>query len=131
MNSKNVGLIGLALWLASAAPVLAQHAIDGDRLLMHTGDFVPRFANRPGTVLKVAAGQVVTLPADSTFDAIEVAGELRNDPTVNTTLRVTNLQVLQGGRLSLNVPCGRRLDLVIRDQVIDTALDPFQWGSAR
>lgn len=125
-----VGVFSIVAALAFAASSSGQHAGHAERLPMHSEDFAPRFAASARTVLRVPAGKVVTLAADSSFDAIEVEGELRNDPTEDTILRVSNLQVLKGGHLNLQVPCGRTLELIIRDTPIDTDVDPFQWGTS-
>ena len=104
-------------------------AVEETRLAIGNDEFVPRYANVLSNALKVQAGQTVILPADATYDAIEVAGTLRVDPSADTTLHVTHLQVLAGGRIDWNVPCGRHLDVIINNVAIDTRVDPFQWGN--
>ena len=103
--------------------------VQADRILLSNGEFVPRFATYLPKSLTVPPKQTVTLPADSTYDAIEVAGTLRVDPAIDTVLRVTHLIVLPGGQLDWQVPCGRKLEVIFRDVPIDTARDPFQWGN--
>jgi hypothetical protein len=104
-------------------------AVSDTRLPIGSDEFVPRYANVLSNVLKVPAGRIETLPADATYDAIEVAGTLRVDPAMDTTLRVTHLQVLAGGRIDWSVPCGRHLEVILNDVAIDTTVDPFQWGN--
>jgi hypothetical protein len=114
---------------ARSAHAMRGTAADETRLVIGNDEFVPRYANVLSTVLKVPARRTMTLPPDATYDAIEVAGTLRIDPSVDTTLRVTHLQVLAGGRIDWNVPCGKHLDVIINDVAIDTRIDPFQWGN--
>jgi len=97
-------------------------------------EFVPRFLDL-SHVLVVPAGAVVTAPADSTWDYIEVAGVLRVDRLKDTVLRFTHLVILPGGVLDVGtvadpIPADRRVQLIVRDVPINTARDPFQWGNA-
>jgi hypothetical protein len=95
-------------------------------------EFVPRFATYLPNVLTVPAGQTVELPADSVYDAIEVAGTLRLSRLHPTTARFTHLMVLPGGRLDAGTaddPVRQPVELIIRDVPLDVARDPFQWGN--
>ncbi len=111
------------------AHAMPASVVSETRLSIGTDEFVPRYANVLSNTLKVPAGHTVVLPADATYDAIEVAGTLRVDPSLDTTLRVTHLQVLTSGRIDWTVPCGRHLEVILNDVAIDTTVDPFQWGN--
>jgi hypothetical protein len=106
--------------------------VEADRVRIGATEFLPRFAARLPNVLVVPAGEVVTLPADSTWDAIEVAGTLRVSRAYDTTARFTHLMVLPGGYLDAGTetdPVLKHVELVVRDVPIDTTRDPFQWGN--
>ena len=103
-----------------------------DRVLIGGTEFMPRFATFLSNSLIVPAGAVVTLPPDSTWDAIEVAGTLVVSRAHDTTVRFIHLTILPGGRLDAGTeadPVLREVNLVVRDVPIDTARDPFQWGN--
>lgn len=108
---------------------LMHEIVQVDRIALSNGEFIPRFATYLPKSLFVGPKQTVTLPADSTYDAIEVAGTLRVDPSIDTVLRVTHLTVLPGGQLDWQVPCGKKLEVIFRDVPIDLNRDPFQWGN--
>src|SRR6185436_7306674 len=96
-------------------------------------EFVPRYLDLP-QVLVVPAGKTVTVPPDSTWDYIEVAGTLRVARDRDTVLRFTHLFVLPGGVLDVGtqadpIPASRRVELIVRNVPINTARDPFQWGN--
>jgi hypothetical protein len=106
--------------------------VQADRILIGT-DFVPRYLDLPNKLV-VGAGQTVTLPADATFDYIEVAGTLKCDRSRDTVARFTHFFVLPGGVFDCGteadpIPATRRVTLIVRDVPIDTARDPFQWGN--
>ena len=125
-------LVALTSLFHAAVSAAEMHvSVDSERIRIGTAEWVPRFLDLP-RVLTVAAGKVVTLPADSTWDYIEVAGTLRVSRDVDTTVRFTHLIVLPGGVLdvgTVNDPIKRKVEFVIRDVPIDTARDPFQWGN--
>jgi hypothetical protein len=129
-------VIALIVALSSAVHVAVAAAemhvsVDSDRIRIGTSEWVPRFLDLP-RVLSVPAGKVTTLPADSTWDYIEVAGTLRVSRDADTTVRFTHLIVLPGGVLDVGTaddPVRRNVEFVIRDVPIDTTRDPFQWGN--
>jgi hypothetical protein len=115
--------------LTAQMPITVQR----DRVLLgHHAEHVPRFVTYLANTLVVPKGQTVTLPPQSTYDAIEVAGTLRVSRTFDTTVRFTHLVILPGGRLDSGTeddPVLRRVTFIIRDVPIDTTRDPFQWGN--
>jgi G8 domain len=110
----------------------AAGSVAADRVLIGT-EYLPRrtdLANR----LVVPSRQTVELPADATYDYVEVAGTLRVSRAHDTTLRFTHLVVLPDGMLDVGtqadpIPCNRKVEFIVRDVPIDTAKDPFQWGN--
>ena len=128
-----------------SSDVLAQHnpghtnvaggphvSLGSDRVLIGA-EFVPRRTDLPDKLI-VPSGQVVELPADASYDYIEVAGTLRASRARDTFTRFTHLVVLNGGNLDVGtqadpIPCDRKVDFVIRNVPIDTTKDPFQWGN--
>ncbi len=124
----------LSLFLAAflAAVACAHTVIDGSRITLHTGDYVPRFATLHANSLVVPEGVTVELPESSEWDAIEVSGTLRVSRTHDTVCRFTNLQVLPTGTLDMGTatnPILRNVVFGIRDVPLDLANDPFQWGN--
>jgi hypothetical protein len=118
-----------------AVPVAAQMhvTVEADKVRLGTHEFVPRFATVLPNVLVVPAGETVTLPADSTYDAIEVAGTLRVDRSRPTTVRFTHLLILPGGTLDAGTeasPVCQPVQFIIRDVPIDLTRDPWQWGNS-
>jgi len=94
---------------------------------------VPRFLDLPNKLI-VPSGVVADLPTNQVFDYIEVAGTLRASRTQDTHLSFTHLFILPGGYLDVGtqadpIPCGRTVDLSVRDIPIDTTRDKFQWGN--
>ncbi len=113
-------------------PVHADVNLRADRVLIGP-EFFPRRTDLPNKLV-VPAGQIVELPADSTYDYIEVGGTLKASRAHDTVARFTHLVVLPGGYLDVGtqadpIPCDRRVELVVRDVPVDTARDPFQWGN--
>jgi hypothetical protein len=105
--------------------------VRSDRIVLHDFEYIPRFTDLP-KVLIVPAGQTVTLPADSTWDAIEVAGTLKVSRTFDTVCRFIHLTVLPGGTLDAGTatdPVLTHVEFVIRDIPINTEKDPYQWGN--
>jgi hypothetical protein len=103
-----------------------------DRVLIGP-EFLPRRTELSNKLI-VPAGQTVELPADATYDYVEVAGTLRASRAHDTTTRFTHLVVLPGGTLDVGtqadpIPCGRKVEFVVRDVPLDTTKDPFQWGN--
>ena len=93
-----VRLLAVAALMAAGVSAHASSVtITRDRIQLHD-EFIPRFTNLP-RVLIVPAGQTVTLPPDSTWDAIEVAGTLRVSRSHDTTCRFIHLVILPGGTL--------------------------------
>jgi hypothetical protein len=123
------------LFFLALAPMTSAHTHTGitDTLItMHDGQTVPRFGSLPGNNLVVPAGETVTLPPDTSFDAIEVSGTLKVSREYDTVCRFTNLQVLPGGTLdmgSTSDPVLRQVEFIIRNVAINTTLDPYQWGN--
>jgi hypothetical protein len=107
---------------AIAAPTVT---VLTDRLLTGHGhgEFVPRFAGFLPNSLRVPAGTTMTLPAEATYDAIEVAGTLKCPSPFR--LRVVHLMILPGGTLDCRVAG----TIEIRDVAIDTRRDPYQLGN--
>lgn len=125
-----LGLIGVIL-NAAASSAAVHVSVEPGRVRIGAQEFVPRFTDLP-RVLVVKAGEEVTLPADSTWDAIEVAGTLKVSRTHDTTVRFTHLMILPGGVLDAGTeadPVLRRVEFIVRDVPIDTAKDPYQWGN--
>ena len=131
-------LATLLLTLCVATPGFAEQphhmgiVVQADRILIGE-EFVPRYLDLP-RVLTVPAGKTVTVPPDSTWDYIEVAGTLRVPRDHDTVLRFTHLFVLPGGVLDVGtqadpIPADWRVELIVRDAPIDTTRDPFQWGN--
>jgi hypothetical protein len=114
---------------ASADPDVS---LGTDRVLIGP-EYLPRRTDLPNTLI-VPSGQVIELPADATYDYIEVAGTLRVSRARDTTTRFTHLVILHGGKLDVGtqadpIPCDHKVDFVVRDVPIDTTKDPFQWGN--
>src|SRR5215475_5193564 len=98
-------LVLLVLMCGSASPhAQPSHGmmitVRADRILIGSPDFVPRYLDLPQRLI-VPPRATVTLPADSTWDYIEVAGTLRVDRNSDTVLRFTHLFVLPGGTLDV------------------------------
>lgn len=101
-------------------------------LTTHNNEQMPRFAKALPNVLIVKPGQTFTLPPDSTFDAIEVAGTLRVSREYDTICRFTHLQILPGGIFDCGTadePVVRNVELIVRDVPLRTDIDPHQWGN--
>ena len=126
-----VRLLAVAVVIAAGATVHASSVtITPDRIQLHD-EFIPRFTNLP-RVLIVPAGQTVTLPPDSTWDAIEVAGTLRVSRSHDTTCRFVHLVILPGGTLDagrVDDPVLKQVEFIVRDVPVDTTRDPYQWGN--
>jgi Viral BACON domain len=106
--------------------------LGADRVLIGP-EYVPRRTDLPSKLI-VPAGQVIELPADASYDYIEVAGTLRVSREHDTFTRFTHFVILHGGTLDAGtqadpIPCDRKVEFVIRNVPIDTAKDPFQWGN--
>jgi hypothetical protein len=112
-----------------AHPTVTPTAIIGS----HGGDPTPRFSAHYTNVLIVPAGQTVTLPADSTYDAVEVSGTLLASQDHDTVCRTIHLTVMPGGVLDLDTP--KRCEIVFRDVPLRTGtvqqpdIDPAQIGN--
>jgi hypothetical protein len=127
-------LYALLLVVAVSTPAAAQmHVmVEADKVRIGATEFVPRFASVLPNVLVVPAGETVTLPADATYDAIEVAGTLRLDRSRATTVRFTHLLILPGGTLDAGTvadPVCQPVQFIVRDTPLDLTRDPFQWGN--
>lgn len=132
-------ILTLALLVVFAVPVTAQvHSlmpvvVEADRIRIGA-EFVPRYLDAP-RVLKVAPSDMPqTLPANSSWDYIEVAkgGTLRCDPTRNTLVvftLLTNLGTVECGTDAAPIAANVKVDFAVHDVVIDTARDPFRWGN--
>src|SRR5262249_49665101 len=106
--------------------------VDADRIRFGP-EFVPRRIDLPYTLI-VPARQIFELPAEATYDYIEVAGMLRVSRARSTFTRFTTMVVLPGGTLDVGtpadpVPCNLHVEFIVRDVPLDTAKDPFQWGN--
>lgn len=105
-----------------------------DRVLIGSAnEFLPRRLDLTNKLV-VAAGQTVELPAVSSYDYIEWSGTLRVSRTHDTLLRVTTAVGLPGAVLDVGtvadpIPCGVKVEIVIRDVPIDLTRDPVQWGN--
>lgn len=106
--------------------------VQDDRILIGSPDFVPRFLDLP-RVKQVRAGETFELEPDSTWDYLEVSGTLRASRGHDTTLRVTHLFVLPGGRLDFGTAedplLTADLRIIFRDVPVNASRDPFQWGN--
>lgn len=104
-----------------------------ERVVLHNGEIVPRFARLLPNSLVVEEGDTFTLPSgDSTFDAVEVAGHLIFPRTGNTRLITTHMLVIAGGHLDMGTeedPITGHAEIVFRDVPLDLARDPWQWGN--
>lgn len=136
MKIKTLLVAILVALTVTPRPVQAVHGmvigVEATRITIGT-DTVPRFLDLPNTLI-VAAGQTVTLAADSTWDYIEVAGTLRCDPTRDTRVRYIHLFVLPHGTIECAsatspLPAARTFELIGRDVPVDLTRDPFQWGN--
>ena len=123
-------LVALVFGAAGRASVPPSHlhvTVEPDRVRIGDVEFVPRFATYLPNVLVVRPGQTVTLPSDSTWDAIEVAGTLVVSRAHDTKVRFTHLTILPGGRLDAGTdtdPLLRAVEFIVRDVPIDTSRDP-------
>lgn len=123
----------LPILLALPVPVAAQMAhteVRTDRIMIGT-EFVPRFLTVPNRLV-VPVGATLEFQADSTWDYIEISGKATCAPTHDTILRFTHLVILPGGTLecgTVAAPMTRKVEFVVRNVPIDTAVDPFQWGN--
>jgi hypothetical protein len=114
------------------ANVAGNPEVSADRVLIGS-EYVPRRTDLPSKLI-VPSGQVIELPADASYDYIEVAGTLRVSRARDTFTRFTHLVILNGGNLDVGtqadpIPCDRKVDFVVRNVPIDTTRDPFQWGN--
>lgn len=104
---KNVAL-SMLVFLSLGSMVYAQHmgggqvGGEGEYQVIHTphGD-IPRFSAQNENVLIVPVGETVTLPENSEYFAIEVAGTLKVSREHNTLAKFVHLTVLPGGKLDL------------------------------
>jgi hypothetical protein len=124
------------LFVSITTPVIAATTvtITPDRIYTGLGnrEYFPRFATYLPRVLLVPAGQTVTLPADSTWDAIEVAGTLRVARDRDTVVRFTHLTILPGGTLDAGTasdPILANAWFIVRDVPMDVIRDPYQFGN--
>src|SRR5215510_14062977 len=94
----------------------AHTKVASDRV--HIGpEYIPRRTDLPSQLI-VSAGQTFELPADATYDYIEVAGILRVSRAQDSTLRFTTMVILPGGTFDAGtqadpIPCGRTVDLIV------------------
>lgn len=118
----------------TSPPGMMAIVVLSDRIMIG-GQWVPRFLDLL-LVKSVVDGELWELPADSTWDYVEVrAGGIAScNMFRSTTIRFTHFLVHPGGRLN----CGNALqslgpgfmvEFIVRDVPIDTARDPFQWGN--
>jgi hypothetical protein len=126
-----------ALFLSLA--LLGQPTVTDTEIVAHE-EAIPRFVRHYENVLVVPAETTVTLPADATYDAIEVSGTLRVSREHDTVCRTIHLTVLPGGILDLGteadpIPAKRRVEMVFRDAPLRTGtvaspdIDPYQLGN--
>jgi len=123
---KYVRICVAALLLFVPTTAGAQHlpvTVTSDRVTIGP-EFVPRFLTLPAKLL-VSANETRILPADSTFDYVEVGSNGILKCSGSTKLTVTHFFILPGGQFDCPFP----LQLVFRDVPIDTTKDPFQWGN--
>lgn len=122
-----------------AFALLGQPTITASEIVAHD-EVIPRFVKHYENVLVVPAEKTVTLPADATYDAIEVSGTLRASRAHDTICRVIHLTVLPGGVLDLGtasdpIPAERRVEIVFRNIPLRTGtlakpdIDPYQLGN--
>jgi len=132
MTSATRASVLLALCNTWAAPAAFAHTeVTDTRIVLHSGDFAPRFAALTSNRLVVPEGETVELPEESEFEAIEVAGTLRVSRNHDTVCRFVNLQILPGGHLDMGTeqdPVYRRVLFIVRDRPLDVENDPYQWG---
>ena len=130
----------------SAARAANKTAGVGTQLvILPSGDRLPAVAAKPDVVLNgdswrnsirstqdvvIPAGKVVTINSLlAKADEIRVEGTLRFSPTRDTRLEVTTLLVTPLGRLEIAPQDSRSAEIVIRDQIINTNLDPDTMGN--
>jgi len=109
------GAAALLLFVPAAAG--AQHlpvTVTSDRVTIGP-EFVPRFLTLP-TKLLVSARETEILPADGTFDYVEVGNGGILKCSGPTKLTVTHFFILPGGQFDCPFP----LELVFRDVPLDT-----------
>jgi hypothetical protein len=131
-NSTRFALIAAVVFCGAPSVGTVDITVAADRVLIGP-EFLPRRTDLPNNLI-VPAGRTVELPSDGTFDYIEVAGTLRVSRTHDTTIRFTHLINLPGGLLDVGtvadpIPCGRRVEFIVRDVALDATRDPFQWGN--
>lgn len=125
----------LALIIGFAVPAVAQGDSMPTQVLSDRVVIGPQFAHRylEATSKLLVLSGTQTLPANSTFDYIEVSSgaTLTCDPTRSTTVRVITLMILPGGHFTCDLSARPDLNLtvIIRDVPLNTALDPYQWGN--
>jgi G8 domain/Viral BACON domain len=132
VDSRVLGAISQTHTSHGDVKTTAEGSVTADRVLIGA-EYVPR-RNDLANTLVVPSRQTVELPADATYDYIEVAGTLRVSRVHDTTLRFTHLVILPDATLDVGtqadpIPCTRKVEFIVRDVPIDTAKDPFQWGN--
>jgi len=125
-------LFCLMLWFVIASAAFAQTHISGTG---HTP--VPRMALHRPNVLTIPANTTVTLQSGE-WDVIEIAGNAKVSRTADTQIKVTDIQILEGGTLDVGTetdPVLRKVEVIFRDTPLltgtDGALgpDPEQFGN--
>ncbi len=132
-RALTTGVVCLSLGLPAAAQTMTHTAVTQPDRISIGAEFIPRRNDLP-QVLNVAAGQVVEIAADATYDYVEVNGTLRCARTHDTTLRVTTLIVMPSGTFDCGttadpIPATTHVTIMLRNVPIDTTVDPFQWGN--
>lgn len=130
----------------SAARAANKTAGVGTQLvILPSGDRLPAVAAKPDVVLNgdswrnsirstqdvvIPEGKVVTINSLlAKADEIRVEGTLIFSPTRDTRLEVTTLLVTPLGRLEIAPQASRSAEIVIRDQIINTNLEPDTMGN--
>src|SRR5712692_4021382 len=94
--SQSLALVGLVLLDINPLHINVAKALDvsltADRVPIGA-EFLARRLDLPNKLI-VSSGQTIELPADATYDYIEVAGILRVSRTHDTTTRFTHLVIL-------------------------------------
>lgn len=124
-------LLVLGFFLTWPSGLSGHDTVEADRVLMHNGEWLPRFAHILPNSLIVPDDQTVTL-SSGVYDAIEVAGTLRCDRSGSTQVAFIHFLILPGGHFDCGTaadPVTGLVDLIIRDVPLDLVRDPFQWGN--
>ena len=89
---------------------------------------------RADDIVRVAHEVTYAGVSGESLKALGITGSLRFNPTTDTRLKVTTLQIPMGGKLQIGtdadpVEAGVKAELIFADRPLDLVADPFQWGN--